>query len=314
MMIRQLLNKCWATILLIFIIGGQTSAQLVINEISASNSNVIFDEDGDSPDWIEIQNISDAAVQLSSFSISDDPEELDKFALPEYLLQPGEFLLLFASDKNRTGGAVYWETVIRENDETKYIVPQSAVSTQWTLPNFIDNSWQSGTFGIGYGDEDDATQIAAGSMSVFTRTMFTVDDTSSIYDLKFHIDYDDAYIAFLNGEEISRANITGANPIPFDQGADNFTEPRLVFGEDLPTINLKNKLDHLLDGENVLAIQVHNFNQSSSDLTLIPFLSVGYNQQPQNARGVADPTRLQNIQIDFPHTISNSAHKVNRLF
>lgn len=302
MMIRQLLKKCWASILLIFVIGGQTSAQLVINEISASNSSVIFDEDGDSPDWIEIQNISDTAVQLSNFSISDDPEELDKFVLPDYLLQPGEFILLFASDKNRTGGAVYWETVIRENDETKYIVPQSTVSTQWTLPNFIDNSWQSGTFGIGYGDEDDVTEISAGSMSVFTRTIFTVDDTSSINDLKFHIDYDDAYIAFLNGEEISRANITGANPIPFDQGADNFTEPRLVFGDELPTINLKNKRDLLLEGENVLAIQVHNFNESSSDLTLIPFLSVGYNQQPQNARGVAGPTGLQDEQIDFPHT------------
>ena len=302
MISKQFLKQIWVTFALAFFLCGQLSAQLTINELSASNSSTIFDEDGDSSDWIELQNTSDQAIQLSNYFISDDAEDLTKYALPEYLLKPGDFILLFASDKNRAGGVVYWETIIQENDETRYLVPQSAVSTQWVVPNFIDSSWETGSFGIGYGDNDDLTEIQNGSISVYTRTSFTLADASKVKDIKFHIDFDDAYIAFLNGVEISRENITGANPVAYNQGADNYTEPKLVFGNELSQIDLKNYTEVLVEGENMLAIQLHNFNVGSSDLTLIPFLTLGFNEQPENGRGVAEATRLQDVQIDYPHT------------
>ncbi len=302
MNLRQFLKQFWITLSLACCLSGHLSAQLIINELSASNSSTIFDEDGDSPDWIELKNISDQAIQLSDYFISDNPEQLNKYALPSFELQPGDFILLFASDKDRAGGVVYWETIIQENDDTRYLLPQSAVSTQWTMPNFIDNSWETGSFGIGYGDNDDVTEIENGSISVYTRTSFALDDTSKVKDIKFNIDFDDAYIAFLNGVEISRENITGANPVPYNQGADNFTEPKLVNGGELPQIDLLNYTGVLIEGENVLAIQLHNFNQESSDLTLIPFFSIGLIEQPQNGRGAADATRLQDVQFDYPHT------------
>ena len=60
-------------IFLFEIIIGQS---IQINEIVSSNGSILFDEDGDTPDWIELHNTHEETVNLGGFSISDDPEEL----------------------------------------------------------------------------------------------------------------------------------------------------------------------------------------------------------------------------------------------
>jgi len=77
------------------------SQQLVINEIMAKNGTTLQDEDGDYSDWIEIYNNGNVAVNLENYSLSDDDEELDKWSFPTVIVQPGAFLLVFASDKDR---------------------------------------------------------------------------------------------------------------------------------------------------------------------------------------------------------------------
>ena len=46
------------------------SQSIRINEISASNT-IFFDEDGDTPDWIEIYNSGEENISLLDWSISD---------------------------------------------------------------------------------------------------------------------------------------------------------------------------------------------------------------------------------------------------
>lgn len=67
----------------------------------SSNATTIQDEDGDFSDWIEFYNASEFSVNLNGYTISDDPEEPAKWIFPSLTLQPGGFLLVFASDKNR---------------------------------------------------------------------------------------------------------------------------------------------------------------------------------------------------------------------
>jgi hypothetical protein len=105
---------------------------------------------------------------------------------------------------------------------------------------------------------------------------FNVVDTSNITDMLFYIDFDDAFIGYINGTEIARSNITGTNP-PYDTEASSPREATMYTGGlpqefQVPTSTLKNIL---MNGENVLAIQVHNRSISSSDLSAIPFLLVG---------------------------------------
>src|SRR5262245_49517978 len=81
-------------------------AQLRITEFMASNASTLADEDGSYEDWIEIQNNSPVTVNLLDWSLTDDDEELTKWKFPATNLPPGQFLVVFASNKDRhTPGA-----------------------------------------------------------------------------------------------------------------------------------------------------------------------------------------------------------------
>jgi len=74
---------------------------LRINEVMSSNSITFYDEDGDSPDWLELYNGGTSDVNLSGYGLSDDITLPYKWIFPDYILKTGEFLLLAASDKDR---------------------------------------------------------------------------------------------------------------------------------------------------------------------------------------------------------------------
>jgi hypothetical protein len=80
----------------------QVSSQIVINEIMASNLNTVADEDGSFSDWIELYNSGSQPVNLSGYGLTDNPANPFKWVFPEYIMQPGAYLLIFASGKNRT--------------------------------------------------------------------------------------------------------------------------------------------------------------------------------------------------------------------
>ncbi|MFW6348423.1 MAG: CotH kinase family protein, partial [Cyclonatronaceae bacterium] len=75
-------------------------AQL-INEIQASNAQTMADEDGEFEDWIELYNPTDEVISLNGFGLSDDAERPFRWEFPDISLEPGAFLLVWASGKNR---------------------------------------------------------------------------------------------------------------------------------------------------------------------------------------------------------------------
>ncbi len=77
------------------------SAQVIITEFMASNSHTLLDEDGDSSDWIEIQNIAITNVNLLNWYLTDNSSKPTKWAFPSTNLPPGNFMIVFASGKNR---------------------------------------------------------------------------------------------------------------------------------------------------------------------------------------------------------------------
>lgn len=74
---------------------------IFINEIMPSNSNTISDEDGDYPDWIELYNCNNYAIDIKNLRISDDYFELNKWIFPSIIIEPNGFLLIYASGKDR---------------------------------------------------------------------------------------------------------------------------------------------------------------------------------------------------------------------
>jgi hypothetical protein len=77
----------------------------IITEFMASNSGSLQDEDGDSPDWIELHNPGADSVSLAGWFLTDDARNPRKWSFPKVTLGPGEYLIVFASGKNRTDPA-----------------------------------------------------------------------------------------------------------------------------------------------------------------------------------------------------------------
>ena len=82
--------------------SGGSQNQLILNEIMASNRVVLQDEDGDYPDWIELFNPTNEVLSLEGFWLSDDPIESEMWIFPDVTIEPGEYLVVFASGKDRT--------------------------------------------------------------------------------------------------------------------------------------------------------------------------------------------------------------------
>lgn len=77
--------------------GGATG--VIINEAMSSNSGFLPDEDGDFPDWIELYNPTDKAINLEGYGLSDEENKPIKYALPDITIAPFGYLIIFASDK-----------------------------------------------------------------------------------------------------------------------------------------------------------------------------------------------------------------------
>jgi hypothetical protein len=77
------------------------SAQPVINEFLASNTGVFQDEDGDFSDFLELTNRGDEPVNLAGWYLTDNASDLTKWQIPSVNLPPGQFLVVFASNKDR---------------------------------------------------------------------------------------------------------------------------------------------------------------------------------------------------------------------
>lgn len=67
----------------------------------SSNELTIQDDDGDYSDWIELFNSGNKSIQLEGWGLTDNPSTPYKWVFPEYIIQPGEHLLIWASGKNR---------------------------------------------------------------------------------------------------------------------------------------------------------------------------------------------------------------------
>ena len=297
------MKKILYIILLFEFVLGQI---IQINEIVSSNASIIYDEDGDTPDWIELYNPSNQAVNLDGFGITDDPGDLSMWIFPSIVIEPNGFLVIFASDKNRKDLVAQWDAVINWGDSWSYWPGTSAPVSNWDDPGTDISDWSTGPSGFGYGDNDDNTYIPQ-IISVFVRKTFQIDDAEIISKALFHIDYDDGYIAYLNGQEFSRRNMGAPNTqVSYNETTTGLHEAEIYSGgfPEKITIDLNNF--PLVSGDNTLAIEVHNYNTNSSDLSCIPFLTLGYNVEQDDVQEPHPSMLLPNSYLHTNFKISSS--------
>jgi len=90
---------------------------LRITEVVSANKASLFDEDGDSPDWIEIRNVENSSVSLEDWRLSDG---VDSWAFPDETLAAGARRLVFASNKDRrvSGAPLHTDFKLSSSGET----------------------------------------------------------------------------------------------------------------------------------------------------------------------------------------------------
>ncbi|MBX3427841.1 MAG: CotH kinase family protein [Pirellulales bacterium] len=176
----------------------------------------------------------------------------------------------------------------------RYRIPtNSSVDATWTASGFDDATWSAGTASIGYetsGTDFAAliqTTVPAGTTSVYVRIPFhvaTAGSTISTLQMK----YDDGFVAYLNGAPIASANAPAApawNSVATTTHPDSAAVAYVDFDV--------SGYSHLLQtGTNTLAIHLLNAGSSSSDLLLVPRLTVqsGTPIEPELVGRMISPT------------------------
>lgn len=78
-----------------------SATRLIINEMMTNQNRGLADEDGDFVDWIELYNPTNQTVDLTGWSLTDDSAQPTKWLFPTLQLVSGDYLVIFASNKDR---------------------------------------------------------------------------------------------------------------------------------------------------------------------------------------------------------------------
>ena len=168
------------------------------------------------------------------------------------------------------------EITIRFNENPfTYFAGTSEPDPNWYRPDFDDSSWlqDTGLIGFGYGFED--LLLPEGTRSLYMRYKFNVESKANFYEGNFFADFDDGYIAWLNGKEIVRVNVDKSVTHPAYDDITVRSHAMQVYEWDPYYPVLGYFLDSLqldstvVEGENTLAIQVLNDSIDGSDLQFL---------------------------------------------
>jgi hypothetical protein len=258
---------------------AQVQNKVAINEMISSNRSGAVDEDGEFHDWIELYNYGDSIVNLSGWGLSDDTLNPFRWVFPDFDMQPNDYLVVWASGKNKVNQPLEHKIFIPENSEWKYLDDGSNQGTAWREQEFNDSLWNSGPGMLGYDTKFSTlfgTVLDFGNSSTYKhltyyfRNTFEITDTSRYKDLELRLMVDDGAVVYLNGYEVARVNMPGGE-ITHDVPAN------VIVGTlDISHHEISSSL--LLNGTNTLAVEVHQCNRTSSDMRFdLEFVSKGRN-------------------------------------
>ena len=184
-------------------------------------------------------------------------------------------------------------TLISAGATWKYKDDGSDQGTAWRNTAFDDSAWAGGPAELGYGDGGEATVVSYGGNSsnkyitTYFRKAFTVTNPGQFTTLTLNLVRDDGAVVYLNGTEVWRTNMPG--------GAIGYTTTAstALGGADESTWYTTTANPALLiNGTNVIAVEIHQANVTSSDIS--------FNFSLIASDGSATLTRQPYLQMGSP--------------
>ena len=130
--------------------GESNVSKLVINEIASNNISSVSDSTGDIYDWIELYNGTSKDIDLSGYTLSDDPTKL-KWAFKDTIIKSKEYLIVYLSGKEMSGLYANFaltkkggEKIVLRNNRGKVvdIVETVKVNKNASIARTLDGKWQ----------------------------------------------------------------------------------------------------------------------------------------------------------------------------
>ena len=186
-------------------------------------------------------------------------------------------------------------TLVPTGGVWKYLDNGSNQGTTWRATGFDDSTWPSGAAQLGYGDGDEVTTLGFGPdsnnkfITTYFRRTFNVTNAAAFNALTLRLMRDDGAVVYINGVEVWRTNMpTGAvSPATLASvaigGADESTFVQTTLSPSL-----------LVNGANVLAVELHQSGGTSSDIS--------FDLQLIGSDGSASVTRGPYLQIGTPNS------------
>jgi hypothetical protein len=192
-------------------------------------------------------------------------------------------------------------TLVTEKDAKRVLVPTSNIGYDWigNAEPYDVNGWDQIAasdcpLGVGYenspGNPVNYTDLIAHDVgaqmpgimnSCYIRIPFVLDsDPNELNSITLKIRYDDGFVAYINGDELTRDNFNA--PIPdWDDDADGLhddDEARLLQPFRVNRVDDPNvfNFDVLRPGDNILAIHGMNDHTGSSDFLISAELHAGF--------------------------------------
>jgi len=161
--------------------------------------------------------------------------------------------------------------LVRSGQVWRYLADGSNPGATWNQTSFADAAWPGGPSPLGYGDGDETTTVpfidadpaTAGmqkNATTFFRTTFSVANAGTFYQLRLTLTYDDAAAVYLNGTEILRTENLPANAGSGTYASGASSDNAVVTRDSIPAQLLR-------AGNNVLAVEIHQSDGGSSDIS-----------------------------------------------
>jgi hypothetical protein len=236
--------------------------------------------------------------------------------------QPGDLLSLIPTT---SGGTVYyttdgtdpadygalgqqqWTTLVHRGAAKRALVPTGNLGRTWTNVEYNDSAWLAASGnpgGVGYergsGYQDhislDLGSAMADNPTCLIRIPFTYDTKTGVDAeiLTLGVQYDDGFIAYLNGVEVARRNFTGSAEWNSTASSQNDDSAAVTFA----AVDISSSLHRLRNGDNLLAFHGLNISTGSSDFLINAELHLGRSEP------VPLPTEL--TAFETPLTLTES--------
>ncbi len=197
-------------------------------------------------------------------------------------------------------------TLVPAGASWKFLAGNTDLGTAWRAPAFDDAMWSEGRAKLGFGDDDVVTVVGFGAVpetkftTTYFRHTFNVVDAATHTNFLLRLQRDDGAIVYLNGTEIYRSNLP-TGPVSYN----TFASSALGGSDETVFVSTFFNENHLKEGQNVLAVEVHQSDAASSDLAFDLELLSGFQLVPP-AVAISAPS-VEEAVIEGPIVVTVDA-------